>query len=468
MKNYTCFFIVVAVLLYSCNDSEQQPSPPAPKLLASSPANNAENIPAGDLTVTLTFDQNVICPAAEQPKITISNGAQITQIAYNSGAPTAQIFVSGLDFNQNYTLNIPANVIQTPAKTGAEAISLNFKTKEQVVISGLVTEHPSPEAVALFDYLRQIYGHKILSATVATVNWNTNEAQWVFEHTGKYPAINVFDYIHLYASPANWIDYGDISVVENWHNAGGIVGTMWHWNVPKSETAAAGEVTYRPEETTFRTSNSTVSGTWENTVVNADLEKIANYLLLLKNKNIPVIWRPLHEAAGNIYAYPASGAWFWWGNDGAEAYKNLWKYMFNYLKNKGLNNLIWVFTTQTDNATSASDLPFYPGDEYVDIVGRDSYNNQNPASLFAEFSVMEQNFSQKMLTLAECGNIAPISDQLNAGAKWLWFMPWYDYARTNNPASAAFQETSHEHCDVNYWNAAWADERVLSRDKINY
>jgi len=209
-------------------------------------------------------------------------------------------------------------------------------------------------------------------------------------------------------------------------------------------------VTFRPEETSFQTSNATIPGTWENAVVNADLEKMANYLLLLKQKNIPVIWRPLHEAAGNIYAYPSSGAWFWWGNSGAEAYKKLWKYMFNVFHQKGLNNLIWVFTTQTDNATNTSDLPFYPGDEYVDIVGRDSYDNQNPASLFAEFSVMEQNFPQKMLALSECGNVAPISAQLNVGAKWLWYMLWYD------------------HRDVNFWNDAWADERVLSRDEINY
>lgn len=40
---------------------------------------------------------------------------------------------------------------------------------------------------------------------------------------------------------------------------------------------------------------------------------------------------------------------------------------FNYFKKEGINNLIWVWTTQT------KDSEFYPGDEYVDMVGRDMY-----------------------------------------------------------------------------------------------
>ena len=48
----------------------------------------------------------------------------------------------------------------------------------------------SPEAARLLDYLKSIYGKKTLSGTCANVNWNTNEAQWVYKHTGKWPAIN--------------------------------------------------------------------------------------------------------------------------------------------------------------------------------------------------------------------------------------------------------------------------------------
>ena len=34
---------------------------------------------------------------------------------------------------------------------------------------------------------------------------------------------------------------------------------------------------------------------------------------------VPVLWRPLHEA---------SEGWFWWGASGPEAFKRLWALMF--------------------------------------------------------------------------------------------------------------------------------------------
>ena len=56
----------------------------------------------------------------------------------------------------------------------------------------------------------------MITGTMANVSWNINEAEWVRYHTGEYPALNCFDYIHLYASPSSWIDYENISVIENW------------------------------------------------------------------------------------------------------------------------------------------------------------------------------------------------------------------------------------------------------------
>jgi hypothetical protein len=55
--------------------------------------------------------------------------------------------------------------------------------------------------------------------------------------------------------------------------------------------------------------------------------------------------------------------------------KDLWRLMFETFEAKGLNNLIWVWTAEpNDNA-------WYPGDEYVDIVGRDVYGKPAAAAL---------------------------------------------------------------------------------------
>jgi mannan endo-1,4-beta-mannosidase len=317
----------------------------------------------------------------------------------------------------------------------------------------LVASNPSAEAVAVYDFLTENAAKKIISGTMANVNWNINEAEWVHRHTGKYPAINGFDYLHLYAT---WVDYGNTQVIEDWWNNKGLVTICWHWNVPR----ATGSTEYAfytkkgehsTDGTTFDISKAVQDGTAENTIVKADLAKVADYLLLLKNKDIPVLWRPLHEAAGG---------WFWWGAKGAAPLKALWKLMFETFEAKGLNNLIWVWTAEPNDAA------WYPGNEYVDIVGRDIYNKTSASDMRDEYNTLKNRFPNKLITLSECGNVAKIANQWSAGAKWLWFMPWYDYNRTKDTTGAAFGEPAHIYADVTFWQNAFGNEDVITRDQM--
>ena len=107
-----------------------------------------------------------------------------------------------------------------------------------MAFSGTKAQEPrqlSAEAETLLKCFREIYGEKTISGITANVNWNINEAKWVFQHTGKWPAINFFDFIHLPFSPANWIDYTNVTEVVNWYKNGGVVGCMWHWNMPTND-----------------------------------------------------------------------------------------------------------------------------------------------------------------------------------------------------------------------------------------
>ena len=151
------------------------------------------------------------------------------------------------------------------------------------------------------------------------------------------------------------------------------------------------------------------------------MEMIADSLLTLQKEGVAVLWRPLHEA---------SGKWFWWGTDGAKSCVALYKLMFDiFVNQKGLHNLIWVWTT--DEASDA--LDWYPGDEYVDVVGRDYYyypRESNHSSLIGSFETVKEIFGgKKIVALSENGSV-PYPDEMKAdGANWSWFMPWYgDYA----------------------------------------
>ena len=78
------------------------------------------------------------------------------------------------------------------------------------------------------------------------------------------------------------------------------------------------------------------------------------------------------------------------------------------------------------------------GDDYVDMVGEISTMHQKQKNIDNEFATLQQRY-HKPAALSECGNVAEISKQWDAGAKWIWFMPWYDYNRTLNSNSDAFK-----------------------------
>jgi mannan endo-1,4-beta-mannosidase len=382
-----------------------------------------------------------------------------------------------LEYGTSYTLSVPAGaVVGKYGSVPAADFHVSFTTVPKPggdipytpgepgdYSQSPVTSDPINNAKLLYDYLLSIYGGKTLSGAMAKVAWNTDEAGWIYKWTGKYPAIATFDYIHLPDSPANWIDYSDITPVLDWWNAKGLVGAGWHWIVPTYEGSTS--YTYDPSKTDFKPSNVVVDGTWENKVAKADLAKISSYLLLLQDHNIPVIWRPLHEAAGNTYTQWKSGAWFWWGRDGAEAYKALWRFMFDYFRDAGVRNLIWVWVTQTSEPGD-SDYEFYPGDDYVDIVGRDIYGDKSndyivsSADIESQFETITHMIPHKMAALSEMGSVDNISKQRDAGAEWLYFMPWYDYYNDYT------EDYDHLYAGISWWRQSFLDSSVLTRSDL--
>lgn len=592
IKNLVSYCVIAAATfgLAACNDTDAQytiPQVDAPVLVSSDPA-QGEEVKDGDRVITLEFDKNIGFASANYSQITLAGGGQVTSATVYGASKTLTINTTGTPKGAQCTLTIPAGLVTGPNKVPAGEITLSYSTKPAPPIDAAPVMATQAKAIALYNYLKANYGEGCLSGMMADVAWNNTCAEQVYQWTGKYPAINGYDYIHMPASVsgANWINYGDITPVKEWADNGGIVTIGWHWLVPKKKVeeggsdqptsgtelwsgsqdigtgwdwnsnavvnasaANAGDVlrvsfslnsadyhqlkvtdgsgnalssykdvdngwgciviaadatyydiklnetdaatlssagiriggyaltvtkvellsnaskaktraanpyaslnpntdyTFVPGETVFDLKNATVEGTWEKAFVDYDLANLAAYLKLVQDAGIPVLWRPLHEAAGG---------WFWWGTD-AEAFKALWKYMFDYLKAQGINNLIWVWTSQT------GDDNWYPGDNYVDIVGRDLYGD-NAISCADNYANLSTKYSNKIVTLSECGwsdyttsRVATIADQWAAGAKWSWFMPWYDGSEAVN-----------KHADEAWWKAAMESSFVISRDKVKF
>ena len=431
------------LMLVSCKTKPDEPdviSPP--QLVSVIPANGATDVSENLTNIVLTFNENVTLKTGYS--ITL-NGSVLSNVQPGINKELT-IPVSALAISTNYTLIIPANTVKGP--TGVyipTEIKITFKTYSPPVRSF------SPQAQKVMDFLKTTYGSKTISGTMANVNWNIEEAEWVKTQTGKYPALNCFDFVHHVFSPANWIDYTNITVVENWWNNNGLVAIMWHWNVPKNMNAVnPTDFAFYSKDTNFDLSKISDSNSPEYKLIIKDIDIIAGYLKSLKNKNIPVIWRPLHEAAGNTNAFTGGTAWFWWGAKGAGPCKALWKLMFERLSTyHQLDNLIWVWTSQ------GNDPDWYPGGEYVDIVGTDIYPETNVhASQLTTFNKVKAIVNNhKMIALSECGGIPDPDLMFQNGDTWLWFMPWYgEHTRDD------------KHNGSTYWKTLFANPQVITRD----
>lgn len=295
--------------------------------------------------------------------------------------------------------------------------NIDYITIEAAVVGGphqvekiLSNPNATPETQALLNYLVDTYGNGIISG-----QQERHDADWIYDQTGKYPALLGLDMMDY--SPSRVERGASSQTIEqalNWGQQGGIVQIHWHWNAPKNLLDVPGNEWWSgfyTRATTFDLAYALAHPQSDDyQLLLRDIDVISNQLKRLQNADIPVIWRPLHEA---------EGGWFWWGAKGPEAYKELYHLMYDRMTNlHGLNNLIWVFNSESED--------WYPGDEVVDIVSTDYYapnGDYNPLVNKYEQLVSLVD-DTKLVALAENGPM-PDPDLIPLfGANWLYFMTW--------------------------------------------
>ncbi|MCQ2416256.1 MAG: beta-mannosidase [Oscillospiraceae bacterium] len=292
-----------------------------------------------------------------------------------------------------------------------------------------------------------------------TYNNYENDVNVIYEMTGKYPAIQGFDF-GSYCPCYAWDD-GVVKRMIDWTvNKGGICTASWHVNVPTAmadyelgEPLDFSKTTYS-EKTNFVTKNCMVEGTAEYDYFQLCMKNLAAELQKLQDAGVPVIFRPFHEAEGNPSStsdpIDGSGAWFWWSKEGAVVYKELWAFLQDTLQNEyGLHNLIWEQNLYTWSEASAQ---WYSGDERVDIAAYDKYNvkynrhdgKSSGPNLDAESGIFYKlvNFVEgnKMVAMAENDSIPSLNNLEVEHAFWLYFCPWYDSEQERFLTSDSYQD----------------------------
>ena len=320
----------------------------------------------------------------------------------------------------------------------------------------LVNPNATDNAKALYAYLCSIYGKYTLSGQVCDHGLNGPEVKAIYAITGKYPAIIGFDMMdHTPSRVAMGARGTAVDQAIKFHKEGGIVTFCWHWCADKKYILDGKDSNGNPRWWgAFYTENVTFdieavlngSDPYGKACLDKDIEGIAKQLLILQDAGVPVLWRPLHEA---------SGGWFWWGAKGPEACKQLWIYLYDQLTNVyGCNNLIWVWNGQSKD--------WYPGDEYVDIIGEDiyaanhSYGAQN--SKFVE--ALGYSGTNKIIALTENGVLFDIDNVVATNARWAWFNTWCgDFVQKNGVYSE-------EYTEAHILSYTYRSEHVITLDEL--
>jgi hypothetical protein len=234
----------------------------------------------------------------------------------------------------------------------------------------------SESTKAILRYLALLPSHKEKRVLIGQhlTNPSVEYKEYVenlWKQTGKWVGLLALQYDDL-----NQINVVNSYVIEYWKR-GGLIKIKYSLDNPwtgkgRNDRPKKGEFNYIDIPGLLDPRNSRTKGQIESNQkahekYRSILDLLAEGLNDLQKQNITILWRPISEM---------NGAWFWWGKSSREDYIALWQDMFHYLTTtKGLNNLIWVYESDSSvHMLNPSDY-YYPGDDYVDVMGHNFYNN---------------------------------------------------------------------------------------------
>lgn len=319
------------------------------------------------------------------------------------------------------------------------------------VSAELVNQNASDNAKRLMSFLADNYGTKILSGQYCDTGINGKEFRVIQDVTGKTPAVLGLDFIEY--SPSR-VEHGSTGrstelAIQCWE-AGGIVTFCWHWNAPAKYLTGNWYSGFYKEHTNIDLAKIMNGQDTEGyDLLMQDIDAIADQLLILQDAGVPILWRPLHEA---------SGGWFWWGTAGPEPYKELYRLLYDRLTNEyELNNLIWVWNGQ--------DKDWYPGDEYVDIIGEDIYPGEHvyTSQVNKYLEAVDYTEADKMVILSENGCVFDPELAVRDGAMWGLWCTWNGEFVAKDTSIYAYSE---QYTEADALKRFYEHEAVITLDEL--
>ncbi|QHW29869.1 hypothetical protein GZH47_02835 [Paenibacillus rhizovicinus] len=262
----------------------------------------------------------------------------------------------------------------------------------------LVDAAATDETVSLFAFLRGIAGRYIMfghqNDTTESVVTNAAGGSDTFAAVGAYPAVFGIG-VRMNASEL-------IAIAKDIHAKNGIVTLEDH--MPNFTSGGSFyDMTPCVEHI--------LPGGKDHAKFVARLDATADFANGFKDdsgKLVPVIYRPFHENSGN---------WFWWGSTTStrEQYIALWHFTVRYLRDeRGVRNFLYAYSPNGHFKDEADYLDRYPGDDFVDLIGMDIYDDRPEyGSGWMEATMLDARI---LVGIAESrGKVAALTE---AGLRW--------------------------------------------------
>lgn len=243
---------------------------------------------------------------------------------------------------------------------------------------------------------------------------------------------------------------------------------------------------YSPNKTSGNIVGRIMPGGDLNEVYTGYLDMIAEYANELGDT--PVLFRPFHEN---------NGSWFWWGGAycDAQAYKNLFAYTVDYLKDtKNVHNFLYVYSPNGPFEDAAEYLSRYPGDEYIDILAFDMYHDDpmEDASKDPWMKSLEETINLVQGVADSRGKLSAVSEtgvRIDGGGmpetgnpnkEWFqnvsdiisksnmpYYMVWANFNNTDNFFAPFMVNDIKGHEMINNFIDYYNDEKAVFADRID-
>lgn len=242
-------------------------------------------------------------------------------------------------------------------------------------------------AKEVFAYLRGLGNGSYLFGQMATwvhdenpdMDHASNWLRKVYDHTGHWPRYGCVTYdFHDDPFPdAEW----NRGVKKMW-DRGMIVGVYsfyanpsgGSWNDPIEI-----DLIFAPDDNPTKTN------------FYRQMDRMAANLQWLKDQGVPVIYTPFVESDDRNK---------WHAKGGSERIIRLYRLVHDvFTREKGLDHILWAYHTTQNHGAMQRD---YPGDEYVDILGKSAYGT---GLVFSEYdwAVQKKKDAGKVIWWAELG-----------------------------------------------------------------